>query len=169
MRRPLLVLAVVFLAGAAVFFGGQRLVAYWCANHLALATDDLDWLRLEFRLNEAELARIRRLHDGYLPKCREFCAQIAERKRELQTLLAGPINASNTTAALEQKLIELGTVRAQCQAAMLQHFREVSQVMPREQGQRYLAEMQRLTLGFHEQIERTMSPGAAAASPHGHH
>jgi hypothetical protein len=49
---------------------------------------------------------------------------------------------------------------------MLQHFREVSQVMPPEQGRRYLAEMQRLTLGFHEQIERTMSP--AATDPHGH-
>jgi hypothetical protein len=49
---------------------------------------------------------------------------------------------------------------------MLQHFREVSQVMPPEQGRRYLAEMQRLTLGFHEQFEDTMSP--EAPSPHGH-
>jgi hypothetical protein len=50
---------------------------------------------------------------------------------------------------------------------MLQHFREVSQVMPAEQGRRYLAEMQRLTLGFHEQIEHSMAPGAS--NPHGHH
>ncbi len=41
---------------------------------------------------------------------------------------------------------------------MLAHFYEVSQAMPPEQGRRYLAEMQRLTLGFHEQIENTMSP-----------
>lgn len=49
-------------------------------------------------------------------------------------------------------------LRAQCQAEMLQHFHEVSQVMPPEQGRRYLAEMQRLTLRFHDQIERAM-PG----------
>jgi hypothetical protein len=114
-------------------------------------------------LNDAELARVRQLHDGYLPICREFCERIDARKRELQALLASPANAN---ATVEQKLIEVGTVRAQCQAAMLQHFREVSQVMPPEQGRRYLAEMQRLTLGFHEQIERTMSP--AATDPHGH-
>jgi hypothetical protein len=163
MRRPLLILVVMLLAGAAAFFGGQQLVAYWCAKHMARPTDDLAWLRLEFRLNDAELARVRQLHDGYLPKCREFCERIDARKGELQALLASP---TNSAAAVEQKLIEVGTVRAQCQAAMLQHFREVSQVMPPEQGRRYLAEMQRLTLGFHEQIERTMSP--VASDPHGH-
>lgn len=163
MRRPLLILVVMLLAGTAAFFGGQRLVSYWCAKHMARPTDDLAWLRLEFRLNDAELARVRRLHDGYLPKCREFCERIDARKRELQALLVSP---TNDTATVEHKLIEVGTVRAQCQAAMLQHFREVSQVMPPEQGRRYLAEMQRLTLGFHEQIERTMSP--VATDPHGH-
>jgi hypothetical protein len=163
MRRPLLILAAMLLAGAAVFFGGQRLVAHWCTKHMARPTDDLVWLRLEFQLKDAELARVRQLHDGYLPKCREFCERIDARKRELQALLVSPTNAP---ATVEQKLIEVGTVRAQCQAAMLQHFREVSQVMPPEQGRRYLAEMQRLTLGFHEQIERTMSP--AATDPHGH-
>jgi len=162
MRRPLLILATMLLIGAAVFLGSQRLAAHWCAQHLAPATDDLAWLRLEFRLSEADLARVRPLHAGYLPKCHAFCERIEARKRELQTLLA---SATNAPAALEQKLIEVGTLRAQCQAAMLQHFREVSQVMPPEPGRRYLAEMQRLTLGFHEQIEHTMS----AASSHGHH
>ncbi|HOA61575.1 MAG: periplasmic heavy metal sensor [Verrucomicrobia bacterium] len=163
MRRPFTLLAVMLLAGAAAFFGGQRLVAYWCAKHMARPTDDLDWLRLEFRLNAAELARVRQLHDGYLPKCREYCERIDALKQELEVLLA---SSTNTPAAIEQKLVEVGTARAQCQAAMLEHFREVSLVMPPDQGRRYLAEMQRLTLGFHEQIERTMSP--AASSPHGH-
>jgi hypothetical protein len=162
MRRLLIMLSVMLLAGAAAFFGGQRLVAYWCVKHMARPTDDLDWLRLEFRLNDAALARVRGLHDGYLPICRGFCERIDARKQELQALIASPTNA----AAVEQKLIEVGTLRAQCQAAMLQHFREVSRVMPPEEGRRYLAEMQRLTLGFHEQIERSMLP--AASNPHGH-
>jgi hypothetical protein len=163
MRRPLLILAAMLLAGAAVFFAGQRLTAYWCAKHMARPTDDLVWLRLEFGLNDAELARVRQLHDGYLPNCRDFCKRIDARKRELQSIL---VSETNAPAAIEQKLIEVGTLRAQCQAAMLQHFREVSQVMPPEQGRRYLAEMQRLTLGFHEQIEHSMS--SDTPSPHGH-
>lgn len=163
MRRPLLILGVMLLAGGAVFWGGQRLMAAWCVRHLANPTDDLDWLRLEFRLSDAELASVRRLHEGYLPRCRDFCERIDARKRELKTLLASP---STAAAPVAQKLIEIGTIRAECQAAMLQHFREVSQIMPPEQGRRYLTAMQDRTLGFHEQVERTMAPGAG--NPHGH-
>ena len=162
MRRPLLILVAVLLAGTAVLFAGQRIAAHWCTKHMVGSGDDLDWLRLEFRLNDSELVRVRRLHDGYLPKCNEFREHISSRKRELQAIL---VSSNNTSTAMEQKLIEIGTIRAQCQAAMLQHFREVSQVMPPEQGRRYLAEMHRLTLGFHEQFERTVLPGTP--SPHG--
>ncbi|HEX5400494.1 MAG TPA: hypothetical protein VFY06_15715, partial [Verrucomicrobiae bacterium] len=70
------------------------------------------------------------------------------------------------TAAAKTKLIELGELRAQCQAQMLQHFITVSQAMPPEQGRRYLAEMKRLTLGFHEEIEQPMSPDAGHEQQH---
>lgn len=163
MRRPLLILAVMLLTGVGVFIGGQRVTACWWAKQVVRPTDDLAWLRLEFGLNDAELARVRQLHEGYLPKCREFCEDIDARKRELQAVLEAD---ANSPLAIERKLIEVGTLRAQCQAAMLQHFREVSRVMPPDQGRRYLAEMQRLTLGFHEQIEGTMS--STAVRPHGH-
>jgi hypothetical protein len=83
-----------------------------------------------------------------------MCTLIEEKQREVETVLAG---ATNFTVAAQQKLIELGELRARCQAQMLQHFFEVSQAMPPEQGRRYLAEMQRCTLGFHEQIEHSMS------------
>jgi hypothetical protein len=48
---------------------------------------------------------------------------------------------------------------------MLQHFATVSQAMPPEQGRRYLAEMQNLTLGTHEQNEESMSGNTG----HEHH
>lgn len=163
MRRSLLIALALVCVGAGVFFAGQRLVNSLCAQRLAPPTDDLAWLRLEFHLNDAELARVRELHDGYLPKCHHFCALIYQGKQDLQHLLASPTDA----AAIEKKLIEIGTLRAQCQSAMLQHFREVSQAMPPEQGRRYLDQMQRLTLGFHEQIEHSMS--ADASAHHGHH
>jgi hypothetical protein len=110
------------------------------------------------------MQRIRQLHEGYLPKCHENCALIAAKKKELQATLD---RAQGMTPETQQKLAEVAALRAKCQANMLGHFYEVSRAMPPEQGRRYLAEMQRLTLGFHEQIENTMSPDAS--SPHGHH
>jgi hypothetical protein len=110
------------------------------------------------------MQRIRQLHEGYLPKCHEHCALIAAKKQELQAALD---RAQGMTPEAQQKLAEVAALRAKCQANMLGHFYEVSQAMPPEQGRRYLAEMQRLTLGFHEQIESTMSPDTSAH--HGHH
>ena len=74
MRRSLLILAVTLLAGVAAFFTGERLAAHWCLEHAVRPTDDLEWLRLEFGLTDADLARVRQLHEGYLPRCHAFCA-----------------------------------------------------------------------------------------------
>ncbi len=163
MRRSILILAAALLAGAGLFLAGHRVAALMCEKHMDQPADDLAWLRLEFRLSDGDLARVRKLHNGYLPVCGKFCERIEAKKLDLRAALA---SGTNAPSRIEQTLIEIGTLRAQCQAAMLQHFREVSEVMPPEQGRRYLAEMQRVTLGFHEQIERSMI--SDPANPHGH-
>jgi hypothetical protein len=152
MNRSLAILLGALILGAALFgssyFAGQH------ACRMTRSADDLSWLRDEFHPGAAEMARIQKLHEGYLPKCAEMCAKIAAKKAELEAALTG---STNVSPAAQQKLGELAALRAQCQAQMLQHFVEVSRTMPPEPGRRYLAEMQRLTLGFHEQTEQSMS------------
>ncbi|MCW5551465.1 MAG: periplasmic heavy metal sensor [Verrucomicrobiae bacterium] len=163
MRRSPAILLGLLAAGGALFAAAYFLAHQICARQINNPADDLDWLRQEFRLSETELARIRELHEGYLPLCAEMCRKIAVKKRELETVLE---QTPNLVAAVESKLMELGELRAHCQARMLEHFLEVSRAMPPEQGRRYLTHMQRLTLGFHEQIEQSMSEPPPA---HGHH
>lgn len=163
MKRSALILMLALAASATVFVGSYLIAQGICAKHLVNPADDLAWLRQEFRLTDAELGRVRTLHEGYLPKCAEMCERIAAKKQELEQYLAGQTDVSTT---VEQKLSELGALRAQCQTEMLRHFFEVSQAMPPEPGRRYLAEMQRVTLGTHERIEQSMSDSAGHA--HGH-
>jgi hypothetical protein len=163
MRRSLFILLMVLLAGSATAGLTSLLARRVWAQYLVQPGDDLAWLRREFRLSEAELGAIRVLHAGYLPRCRDYCQRIGQRQGELRTLLE---SGGQAAQVIEAKLIAIGTLRAQCQAAMLQHFLEVSQAMPPGQGQRYLAEMRRLTLGFHERFEQGMA--AEPASPHAH-
>ena len=162
MNRSLIILLGALVLGVALFggsyFAGQR------ACRMTRSADDLSWLRDEFHLGDAEMARIQKLHEGYLPKCAEMCAKIATKKSELETALK---SSTNVNPGAEQKLAELAALRAQCQSQMLQHFIEVSRTMPPEPGRRYLAEMQRLTLGFHEQTEQSMSE--SASHEHHHH
>jgi hypothetical protein len=161
MNRSLVILLGALALCAALFsgsyFAGQR------ACRMTRSADDLSWLRDEFHLSDAEMARIQKLHEGYLPKCADMCAKIAAKKSELETALNGSMNVNPVA---QQKLAELAVLRAQCQAQMLRHFTEVSQTMPPEQGRRYLAEMQRLTLGLHEQ---TIEPSMSESAGHEHH
>jgi hypothetical protein len=161
-RRPLLILLGVLAAGIAVFAGSFFLTRQVCMMQMSNPADDLNWLREEFHLSDAEMTRVRQLHEGYLPKCAGMCKQIAVKKREVEEALT---DSTNANPVLEQKLVELAELRAHCQAQMLEHFVEVSQAMPPDQGRRYLTEMRRLTLGFHEQIEQSMSEHAG----HEHH
>ena len=154
MKRSVLILITALVLGASSFAG-----AYWVAPRASVMCcahpeDDLDWLRTEFHLGTAEMTRIRALHEGYLPKCAEMCAKIATKQSELD-LLAG--NGTNLTMDAQSKLQDIAALRAQCQARMMEHFTSVSQAMPPAQGQRYLSEMKRLTLGNHEQMEHSMS------------
>jgi hypothetical protein len=152
-RSLVILLSALMLCGgvfAASFFAARQ-VGILCVAH---STDDLTWLREEFHLNDAEMARVQQLHKGYLPRCMEMCAQIAAKKQEFTVALG---NGTNVTAEAQKKLVELGELRGRCQAQMLQHFIEVSQAMPPEQGRRYLDEMKRLTLGFHDEVEQAMS------------
>jgi hypothetical protein len=154
MNRPLVILLGALALGAAIFTGSyfvaQRASVMCCAK----PADDLSWLRTEFHLGDAEMARIRELHEGYLPKCAEMCRKIAAKKTELESVLG---SGTNLTAEAQTKLNEIAALRAQCQAQMLQHFATVSQAMPPERGRRYLAEMQQLTLGTNELMEQSMS------------
>ncbi|MGD0744669.1 MAG: hypothetical protein ABSA45_05900 [Verrucomicrobiota bacterium] len=162
MNRSLVIVLGALALGAAVFagfyFAGQRA----CVAEMTRPADDLSWLRDEFHLGDVEMARIRQLHEGYKPKCAEMCMRIAAKKAEVQAALA---DGTNVTAAAQQELTELGELRARCQAQMLEHFMEVSRAMPPDAGHRYLAKMKSLTLGFHEEIEQSMTPAAG----HEHH
>jgi hypothetical protein len=165
MNRSLIILLGALALCAGIFAG-----SYLAARHVetmcaARSTDDLAWLQAEFHLSDAEMTRIRQLHNGYMPQCMAMCARIAAKKAEV----AGALGAgTNITAEARKKLAELGDLRAQCQAQMLEHFITVSRAMPPEQGKRYLAEMQRVTLGLHEEMESSMGGANSVGKAHGH-
>ncbi|HTI70242.1 MAG TPA: hypothetical protein VMF06_09755 [Candidatus Limnocylindria bacterium] len=151
--HPIVALLVALLVGAALFA-----TCYWMASRTRLATgrhqaDDLAWLCHEFQLDDAQMAPIRVLHEGYKPRCEALCAQLAAKNRDIANALNG---ATNVSPEIEHKLAEAGAIRAECQAEMLRHFQAVARTMPGSQGARYLSEMQRLTLGEQSHSENAM-------------
>lgn len=145
-------LLFTLLVGCAVFAAGYWMAARGRISANGHPADELAWVCREFQLTDGEMARIRSLHNGYKPKCEEMAARMAAKNRE-QAALAG---ATNVSPEVERGLAEVATLRAECQAQMLRHFQQVARTMPSAQGARYLAEMQRLTLELHAEVENAV-------------
>ncbi len=142
MRRAALILVFGVLLGAGGYCGLYYSKTAKVRTLRATEMPELAWLREEYCLGDGEYDRVRKLHEGYLPRCAEMCARIAAVNAELQRLIL----ATNTvTPAISAKLAEIGSLRLQCQTMMLNHFYTVAATMPADQGRRYLERMQKLT------------------------
>lgn len=135
MKRGLWVL-VVFLAVAAAGYGAY----YGCATASARAMlsqpeNQMEWLRQEFHLSDAQFVRIQGLHRDYAPRCALMCGRIQEADAQVNGLMAA--NAA-VTPELGAALNKLAAVREACTEAMLAHACAVAQEMPPADGVRYL-------------------------------
>ena len=159
MKKPILLL----LAGVLLAAGAYAGLFMARTGQVRVGNEsEIDWLRQEFSLSDQEFARIRELHEGYLPDCAAMCGRIAAANRDLEQLV---LSTNMVTAEIDAKLGEIGRIRQECQTRMLKHFYAVSQAMPPEQGRRYLAEMQRLTSLSNM---RAHSSSESAEPEHGH-
>jgi len=132
MRRlaAFLVLIVAVAAGA---YG-----VTWYVNSSRPPEDQWTWLRREFDLSPAQLARIQALHEAYQPVCAGHCSRIMAAQARLAALTrAGRQDTSEYRATLDQ----WETVKHECNAATLQQLQAVSAVMNPAEGRRYLAMM----------------------------
>ena len=139
MKKGGFILSLGLMMGTAAFCGFYYLGTASCRHMMREPQPELAWLKEEFKLSDAESARITQLHEAYLPKCRERCRRIEEQNVKLQQLLA---QSTNVTTEVQAVLAERARMRADCETEMLQHFLEVSRTMPQEQGRRYLAWVQ---------------------------
>ena len=120
--RNLLITAGVVMAACALAFG-----VFFALNddaalrRAARENDAMAWLRAEFRLDGAQFAAIKKLHDDYGAVCGEHCAAIMD-ARERKAPAA-----------------EVARLEKICVDAMTGHFRRVAAVMPAELGERYRA------------------------------
>jgi Spy/CpxP family protein refolding chaperone len=149
----------IIIVGLTVAFAGYACVYLLCTGkqHSIEKKDgaSLAWLQTEYHLTDAQFARVRKLHDAYQPKCMAMCRQIDAKNAELQTLLAA---TNGITPEIKEALAESAQLRVECEQAMLAHFYEVAQVMPPEQGRRYLAWVQSATMMPGQMPQSTPTP-----------
>ena len=104
---------------------------------------EMAWLKNEYRLTDPQFSLVLLMHDGYRPKCVEMCRRIDDQNARVQQLL---VATNSVTPEIKQALAQSAQLRAECEAAMLDHFYQVSRAMPPDQAKRYLSWVQEQTL-----------------------
>jgi hypothetical protein len=141
MKNFLITLGVALVACAAMFAVFYAMNDVPAIHRAARNNDAMTWLRTEFRLDDAQFATIRKLHEDYAVTCNQHCAAI-QSARDRHAPAA-------EVAALEQTCVD----------AMTAHFRRVAAVMAPGEGQRYLAMVLPRVAGY----EHTGAPTVRAA------
>jgi len=134
-----------------------------CATYYAAATretsallsqpgGEMEWLRHEFRLSDAQFGHIKAAHEAYQPTCEELCGRIARAHVKLRELMAAGDAATGVTPQMRAALAECAAVEMDCRAAMLEHIQTVSGFMDPASAARFRRMME----------ERMMEPGKPA-------
>jgi hypothetical protein len=102
----------------------------------AAPTDQMQWLRKEFALTDAQFAQVQKLETEYRPICDGHCRDYSAAYAHLTELL----NQNRAwTPETRQAVEALYQAEMECHRDLLKHAYEVSAVMSPEQGRRYLA------------------------------
>src|SRR5512140_2484600 len=136
MKKGVTILLLGLLLGTAGFSGFYYLGTASSRNLRRDPQPELAWLKREFKLTDAEFARIAQLHAAYLPHRAERCRRIEEQHQKLRELFS---NATNMSPEIQGIIAQRATMRAECEAEMMKHFIQVSRTMPPDQGRRYIA------------------------------
>ncbi|HEV2328144.1 MAG TPA: hypothetical protein VGY56_05065 [Verrucomicrobiae bacterium] len=144
MVRSLIIVLGALALGAALFIGSFALSRNVCRVCVAEPPGSPHWLQSQYHLSNEEMAGIQKLHNDYLSQCDLMCRMITEKQQAVATALN---NSTNVSFLAQQKIDELAACRAHCQSQMLQYFVNVSRIMPPDEGRRYLADMEKDTLG----------------------
>jgi hypothetical protein len=123
-------------AAAAITFCGINFFATRDLRQMAAAPNgELEWLRQEFHLSDAQFKKIADLQSAYAPVCGEMCQRIMEANSKLDRLLSAN---REVTPEVEAAIREAGTVQGDCRKQMLAHIYRVSAQMNPADGERYL-------------------------------
>lgn len=136
--KAFLTIALAAILGVAAYVFCFRAATAPTTSMLTQPAGELEWLRREFHLTDAQFADVKKMHEEYALKCDAMCGKIAEANERLDQLIS---TNKSVTPEVQVALNHCMTVQQECRQALLGHIYAVSAEMPPEQGARYIAMM----------------------------
>lgn len=143
MKRGLWIIIAAVMAAIAGFVITQRSCCDVVMTH-AVPHDggsrlpELEWLRHEFKLTDAQFTKISELHLAYRPTCEDLCLKVMASQDKIKMLVSG---GTQVSPELKAALQEQATLHVKCQTALLTHLYQTATCLSPEQARGYLDAM----------------------------
>ena len=132
------ILVGAFAVGLTAFFACNFVATRDIRDMAQAPNGELQWLRREFHLSDAQFKNVESLQTAYAPVCNEMCRRIMEANAKVDQLVS---DSREVTPELGAAIREAGIVQQDCRTQMLAHIYRVSAQMSPAEGQRYLRMM----------------------------
>ena len=126
MRKGILTLAVILVAGVASF---------WITRRCLVPSTPTSWLCREYGLFTSDEERLRDLERSYGSRCGPYCDAMCEANARLEALTLG---SGSITPEIRAAIAETDRIRTETRIAMLEHFYAVAAQLPPDKRRGYL-------------------------------
>ena len=134
----LVVVLISLVIGAVAFYACNFFATQELRKMAQAPNGELEWLRREFHLSDAQFKNIEVLQTAYTPACNEMCRRIMEADSKVDRLVSAN---REVTPELEAAIREAGAAQQDCRTQTLAHIYRVSAQMSPAESQRYLRMM----------------------------
>lgn len=143
MKRGLWIILAAVLAAIAGFVITQRsccdvVTANTAPHDGSSRLPELEWLRHEFKLTDAQFAKVSELHLAYRPTCEDLCMKVMASQDKITKIAT---SGTQVSPELKAALQEQATLHMECQTALLTHLYQTAACLSPEQARRYLDAM----------------------------
>lgn len=126
MKRMAVMLALCVLVGMAAGGSYYATATRETRTLLSRPGGEMEWLRREYHLSDAQFAQVQAAHAAYRPRCDALCERVANAHAKLKQLME---EGKGVTPEMRAALAESAGVELDCREAMLEHIQTVSNYM----------------------------------------
>jgi hypothetical protein len=137
-NKAIILLALTVVASFATYATYFRCATATTRTMMEKPGGEMEWLRKEYHLSDAQFSRIEALHREYTPQCDRMCQRIAEANERLNRIVQP---GKSFSPEIDAAMKDCVTVQGDCRRSLLKHAYAVSADMSPADGARYLQMM----------------------------
>ena len=131
MNKGIICLVAILLTSVAAYCA---YCAYFGWATAKSPNDALEWLQVEYALDDEVMGEVTLAKATYLPECREMCRRLAEARQKLSDRSS---SSTATTSEITEAYAAVNAIEEECIRMSLDHVFTVAAMMPESQGKRY--------------------------------